>query len=169
MGAESAFAGLRQCPNVNCNALVFVAKDGSLPLVSFPPEVIDFDSSHLPTNIVATLEESIRCHAAGCYRASALMVRRVLEEVCADKQADGKDLNQRIGALGKVIVVPQGLIEAAHDLRLLGNDAAHIEAKTYDNISEEEVSVAIDLAKEILKAVYQYDGLVARMKALKRQ
>jgi len=60
------------------------------------------------------------------------------------------------------------LLEAADELRLLGNDAAHIEAKTYDAIEAEEVEVAIDLAKELLKSVYQYGSLVNRLRALKK-
>lgn len=66
------------------------------------------------------------------------------------------------------MVLPQGLLQALDDLRLLGNDAAHIEAKTYDAIGKEELSIAIELTKEILKAVYQLDGLLVRLKALKK-
>ncbi len=54
------------------------------------------------------------------------------------------------------------------ELRLLGNDAAHIEAKTYDAIGKEETEVALTLTKEILKGVYQLDELVNRLKALKK-
>jgi hypothetical protein len=35
-----------------------------------------------------------------------------------------------------VIVVPVDLLEAADHLRLLGNDAAHVKATTYDNIGQ---------------------------------
>jgi hypothetical protein len=53
-------------------------------------------------------------------------------------------------------------------LRLLGNDAAHIEARTYNDVGQDEVEVAIDVTKEILKAVYQHRSLVARLDALRR-
>ena len=53
------------------------------------------------------------------------------------------------------------------ELRLLGNDAAHIEAKVYEQIGHDEVEAAIDLTKEILKAVYQLDGLVKRLTGLR--
>ena len=54
------------------------------------------------------------------------------------------------------------------ELKALGNDAAHIEAKAYENIGEEEASASIDLAKEILKARYQLQSLVDRLQALKK-
>lgn len=167
--ASDAFkAGMRVCPNKDCKALVFYVEDKNFHRTVFPPEVIDFDASNLPDRILASLEEAIKCHAAGCYRASALMVRRVLEELCEDKQANGNNLMQRLAALGTTIVIPQDLLAAADELRLLGNDAAHIEAKTYDQIGPDECTIAIELAKELLKAVYQYTDLVARLKAFKK-
>lgn len=161
-------AGLRMCPNAECGALIFWAEDGYKQRHILPPEVIDFDATNLPARILSSLEEAIKSHAAGCYRASALMVRRVLEELCEDKNATGSNLMQRLESLGSTVVIPQDLLSAANELRLLGNDAAHIEAKTYDSIGPEECSIAIDLAKELLKAVYQYTSLVARLQALKK-
>lgn len=160
--------GIRICPNGGCRAFVFVVIDRGKLVRSFPPEVIDFDASNLPERITATLEEAVKCHAAGCYRAAALMIRRALEEVCDDKKATGGNLKQRIAALGATIIIPPDLLEAADELRLLGNDAAHIEAQLYDAIEEEEVATALDLTKELLKAVYQYNSLVARLRALKK-
>jgi hypothetical protein len=96
------------------------------------------------------------------------MVRRVLEELCSDKNTPGKDLKARLAALGGNIVIPQELLTAADELRILGNDAAHVEAKAYDAIGPNEAALAIELAKELLKAVYQYSALVSRLKALKK-
>lgn len=159
--------GMRCCPNVECrSALFFVNHAGAV--TTFPPEIIDFDATNLPNRILSSLEEAIKCHAAGCFRASALMVRRTLEELCNHKEAKGKDLKARIAELSTVAVVPTELLAAADELRILGNDAAHIEAKNYDEIGKEEAEIAIELAKELLKAVYQYTSLLARLKALKK-
>lgn len=165
----SEIAGLRLCPNTECGALVFVVKtiDGSV--ISYPPQLIDFDATDLPPKILASLEEAVACHSAKAFRASALMVRRVLEEVCEDKAATGKNLKERVAALRSVAVIPDELFDAADELRILGNDAAHVEAKDYDAIGQAESELAIDLAKELLKAVYQYTSLVARLKALRKQ
>jgi hypothetical protein len=62
--------GMRVCPNAECQSLVFVIlKAGKLD-TSYPPQIIDFDSTNLPPPILATLEESIRAHGAGCFKAS---------------------------------------------------------------------------------------------------
>jgi hypothetical protein len=161
--------GIRTCPNMSCRQVVVHVKNDKGEHVLYPPEVVDFDATNLPPRILASLEEAIKCHAAGCYRAAALMVRRVLEELCEDKGAKGDNLMKRLAALSSAIVVPAGLLSAADELRLLGNDAAHIEAKTYDMIGVNECEIAIALAKELLKAVYQYTDLVAKLQALKKQ
>jgi hypothetical protein len=161
--------GIRVCPNTKCHSVLFVAQEApNGALLAFPPEVIDFDASNLPPPILASLEEAVKCHASGCYRASALMVRRTLEELCEDKKATGANLKTRVAALSAVALIPADLLTAADELRVLGNDAAHIEAKDYDKIGAEEAELAIMLAKELLKAVYQYNTLVARLTALKK-
>lgn len=159
--------GYRQCPNTTCKAVLFFVQRQNDLVETFPAEVIDFDASNLPDKVLSSLEEATKCHAAGCYRAAALMVRKTLEELCADKQATGANLKAKIANLRTTIVISEDLLAAADELRLLGNDAAHVEAQAYDAIESEEVEVAIELTKELLKAVYQHTSLVARLRALK--
>jgi hypothetical protein len=167
---EELGAGHRQCPNEACLTHVFVVVNSAKEVVaSYPPEVIDFDTTNVPTNVVAALEEAITCHANACYVAAAIMVRKSLEELCADRGAQGADLKKRIAALGKKVVLPQELFEGLDDLRLLGNDAAHIESTVYDSIGREEVEVGIEFTKEVLKAVYQMSALLARLRGLQAQ
>jgi hypothetical protein len=96
-----------------------------------------------------------------------MMVRRLLEEICADNNAHGADLHKRIEALKTLVVLPQALFDAMGELKVLGNDAAHVEARAYDNIGRQEAEDSIELAKEILKALYQLKGLLARLQARK--
>ena len=60
------------------------------------------------------------------------------------------------------------MLDGIDNLRLLGNDAAHIELKNFDGIGPEEVEVGILLSKELLKIVYQSSMLADRLKALKK-
>ena len=96
------------------------------------------------------------------------MVRRLLEEICEDNSAKGNTLHDRIKELEKKITLPQELFDAMGELKALGNDAAHVKAKTYNTIDEEEAADSIELAKEILKARYQLKGLVERLKDRKK-
>jgi hypothetical protein len=160
--------GIRVCPNFECRGIVLVVIDANDKVIALPNEILDFDPNNIPTAMANSLEEAIKCHSAQCYKAAALMVRRVLEELCEDRKAMGNNLKERIVALAKIIVIPGELIEAADHLRLLGNDAAHIEAKTYQSVGEPEVRIAIELTKELLKGAYQYKSLLSQLTALQK-
>jgi len=135
-------------------------------LRTYPAQRIDFDPKDIPERIVTSFTEALSCHAQNIHVAAAIMIRRTLEELCEDKKATGNTLKDRIGALQSSVVLPKELFEALDDLRLLGNDAAHIEAKTYDSIGAAEIEVGIELTKEILKAVYQLNKMVSRLRSL---
>jgi len=160
--------GLRFCPNRDCRALLFFWKPHDGKLVTFPSLRIDFNPENLPLKIISSFNESIICHAEGCYTAAAIMVRRTLEEICENKGSKGNTLKQRIKGLRSKVVLPEELFHAMDELRLLGNDAAHIESKEYEQIGKDEVAVAIELTKEIFKSVYQMDNLLSKLKKLKK-
>jgi hypothetical protein len=162
-------ASFRFCPNPECQALVvlFYTNAGRV-LGAFPAVTIDFDKANIPEKILDCLQEAITCHAHGCYKACAMMIRKTLETLCQNQNATGSNLSQRIDALRATIVMPQALMDALHELRLLGNDAAHITSKDYDDVGREEVETAIELTKEILKAVFQYQHLLGRLTSLKK-
>lgn len=159
--------GIRVCPNLECQEPLFsIGHDGKV--TTFPVETVDFDAQNIPSKILESFSEAITCQANFCFKAAALMVRRTLEEICADREATGANLKERISALSAKVILPKELLEAADELRLLGNDAAHMEAKIYDDVGEDEVAVSIELCKEILKGVYQLSSLVDRLRKLKK-
>ncbi|MFI5708545.1 DUF4145 domain-containing protein [Kribbella sp. NPDC051620] len=165
--------GVRHCPNEACAQLIFVAYDrqeegpGAL-FFTAPAEALDFDTTNLPSAVEAAMAEAAVCFSSGCYTAAAIMIRKTLEEVCADRQAEGGNLKQRIEALSKIVILPVDLVAGLDALRLLGNDAAHIESKTFSEIGRPEVQLSFDVVKEILKGVYQYSALIASLNELKK-
>jgi hypothetical protein len=162
--------GISEVPRSSMLALIFFVADlqsGQLT-ASYPAERIDFDAVNIPIPVLSALEEAITCHANGCFVAAAIMVRKALEELCRDRGATGNNLKERIKALGTKVVLPTELLDGLDDLRLLGNDAAHIESREYDKVGQEEVEIGIEFAKEVLKAVYQYSALLGRLRALKK-
>jgi len=165
---EGVVVGQRRCPDTSCSTLIFFVFKGIQLVASYPAERIDFDATNVPSSVRAALEEAITCHANQCFVASAIMVRKTLEELCTDRGAHGNNLKERINSLGTKVVLPTELLQGLDDLRLLGNDAAHIESKEYDKVGQEEVEVGIEFAKEVLKAVYQYSALLTRLRALKK-
>jgi hypothetical protein len=168
-GYSPALAGMRRCPDPTCRALVFFVASEAGEVTSYPPETIDFDTTDLPAPIVEALTEAVTCQAHACHNAAAMMVRKCLEEVCSDRDAKGDNLKARIKALGAKALMPGDLFDGLDDLRLLGNDAAHVESKDYDDVGMEEVEVGIAFTKEVLKATYQYASLRKQLASLKKQ
>ncbi len=163
----SNILGVRRCPSPSCHGQLFVQKIGN-NRTTYRAVLIDFDGNSIPDNISDVFGEALLCHSVGANVASAIMVRKTLELVCEDMDAKGSDLKERIKALEQNITLPKALFDAMDNLRLLGNDAAHVETKTFDSITEKELALAIGLAKEILKSTYQLDGLVSELRKLKK-
>ena len=151
--------GLRRCPNDECHTAVLFIKQGKIIIQTFPFLRIDFDKTNIPGKILISLEEAITCHSNQCYIASAIMIRKTLDLLCIDRGAKGDNLKERIKSLGNKILIPKELLDGMDDLRLLGNDAAHIESQAFDSVGKEEVEIGIEFTKEILKAVYQYASI----------
>ena len=162
--------GLRKCPNQKCfGHLFFVYQSNTGEIIlTHPSDSIPFDKERIPENVLNTFQEAIVSHSNNCFVASAIMIRKTLEEICKDRAASGKNLYKRLENLGSKIVIPNELIEGMQELRLLGNDAAHIESNTFEEIGKNEVEISIEFTKEILKAVYQYESLLEKLRGLKK-
>jgi hypothetical protein len=164
------YLGIRRCPNEKCNGHLFFIADGARNvLLTSPTETIPFEKENIPNKVLNAFEEAIKCHSNSCFIASAIMIRKTLEEICIDRGATGANLYKKLQDLGGKILIPQELLTGMNELRLLGNDAAHIEAQTFSEIGKEEIEVSLEFAKEILKAVYQYDNLLQKLKNLKNK
>jgi hypothetical protein len=135
---------------------------------TFPTGRIDFDTTDVPETVRRTFDEALTCTANECYVAAGMLIRKTLEAVCEDRKAIGDTLFKRIADLKTKVVLPTTLFEAMDHLRLLGNDASHIDAKTYDEVGKVEVHAGIELTREIIKATYQYKGLLDKLIALRK-
>ncbi|WP_166727692.1 DUF4145 domain-containing protein [Mucilaginibacter gilvus] len=136
--------------------------------MSYPQQRIDFSKDNIPVNILQIFTEAVTCHSNECFIAAGMMIRKTLEAICEDKRATGANLHQKLESLKKLITVPTELLEAMYELKLLGNDAAHIVAKDFEEIGNEEIEISIEFAKEILKSVYQYQSLLSKLRGLKK-
>ncbi len=159
-----------RCPNARCLRLAFVVQlvNGADTVVAYPTEdpVVDVDG--IPGPIADAYSESMKCSSIGCHAAAAIMIRKTLELLCDHRGARGDNLKAKLESLRSAVVLPSALMDALDDLRLLGNDAAHVESKIYDTVGKDEVGIAQELAREILRSVYQLADLVSSLRRLRR-
>lgn len=161
--------GFRYCPNPNCKTLLIAVFKSGILVRTYPGSNIKINVDNVPERIKNTFVEAVDCFSNNCFTASAIMIRKTLEEICIDKQASGVNLFKKIQDIGNKVVLPKELLDAMNELRLLGNDAAHIEATTYENIGNLELTISIEFTQEIIKAIYQYESLLSKLKGLKKQ
>lgn len=117
------------------------------------------ESSHLlPTKVERIYSETLACLNASNPVLSGIGIRAIVETVCKDQGAFGRDLYQKINDLKD----RRGLADAGatilHNLRVLGNNAAHEVAPH----SVEELTLAIEVIDHLLLGVYVLPKLVKR-------
>jgi hypothetical protein len=93
--------------------------------------------------------EAALAEAAGAFRLAGIGYRATVEQIVKEQGAPGRNLYERITALASN-GVPQGVVDAFHEARMVGNDAAH-DALAY---SGEELADVADLIEETVLVLY---------------
>ena len=89
--------------------------------------------------------------------AYAVLLGRVLEMVCEDRSATGKNLYSKLSDLANKGEIPTKLVDVAQRLRDLRNVGAHA---TLGELTESEVPILDTLIKALLEYVYAAPQLV---------
>jgi hypothetical protein len=166
-GIDTLLVWICSCPSASCRTSVIVISDMQLNYIhSFPPSGLPLDLSNVPKPIIDALTEAHTCFTNQCFTAAAIMVRKSLEALCDERGAGGKNLVERISNLGTAVILPPQLLEGLDHIRLLGNDAAHLDLKTFASIGPDEVQFAFTFTEKVLEAIYQYEDLLQQFKAL---
>jgi hypothetical protein len=113
----------------------------------------------LPVKIEAAYQEAAR--VKNVPNAYAVLLGRLLEMVCEDRQAVGNTLARKLDNLAARGEIPGPLAEIAHNLRSLRNIGAH--AGPVD-LTAGEIPLLDDLCRAVLEYVYSAPHLVERVK-----
>lgn len=166
---NGVWLGQRMCPNPRCGKHIFYISENNGDIIkTYPGDTIPIDKISIPEKVLETIEEANTCYSNNCFISAGIMIRKTLEVICEDQIITGNNLKIRLKSLGEKILIPKELIEGMDELRLLGNDSAHVDAKTFETIGKAEIEISMEFTKEILKAVYQYDDLLAKLRSLKK-
>ncbi|MFC4587148.1 YbaK/EbsC family protein [Sphaerisporangium corydalis] len=111
------------------------------------------EGPEIPERLRAELREAKDCLRAGAHSSAVVMVRRLLEGVCADHGVTAAPLSQALKVLSRRGLIEGRLLVWAEDLRLIGNEAAHIRA---GRIPAEDARDAVVLAEALLDYLYVF-------------
>jgi Domain of unknown function (DUF4145) len=110
----------------------------------------------LPTKIQQAYEIAFKVRVIDV-NAYAVIIGRILEMICEDQNAIGKDLYSRLDDLATKGKIPTKLVGVAHSLRKLRNLGAHA---SLGDLTRDEIPILDDLCRAILEYVYNAPFLV---------
>lgn len=119
-------------------------------------EVLYPISSRLPLEGVPeatrrSYDQAVRCYSSSSFDACALMCRRSIEALCKELGAANGSLQAKLDTLFKQGVIDSRLVEWAHGVRAVGNEAAH---DTEAELSQDDARDALDFTEAILMYVF---------------
>lgn len=91
--------------------------------------------------------------------AFGVLIRRVLEMVCIDRKASGRNLAEQLQDLAQKNEIPIKLVMVSRSLKNLGNIGAHA---SLGNLTKEEIPILNALSNAILEYVYTAPYLVSQ-------
>ncbi|MBM0743346.1 DUF4145 domain-containing protein [Phormidium sp. CLA17] len=107
--------------------------------------------SGLPYRIQDAYEISLKVRVIDA-NAYAVLLGRILEMVCEDRKATGKDLFHQLKDLATKGEIPVKLVGVADNLRHLRNIGAHA---SLGELTKDEIPILDDLCRAILEYVYR--------------
>ena len=110
----------------------------------------------LPTKIQQAYEIAFKVRVIDV-NAYAVIIGRILEMTCEDRNAIGDTLNKKLNDLAEKGEIPTKLVEVAHSLRRLRNFGAHA---YLGELTRDEIPILDDLCRAILEYVYNAPFLV---------
>lgn len=114
-----------------------------------PTAVVKYAPEGVPDELAKDFEEALGCAEHGHYLGAALVARRVLQGAAREVIGkSGANLAAEIEAVSDERLNRQ-LKQQAHEVRLIGNDAAH-----NDKIDPADVEELLDFCGQVLEALY---------------
>ena len=129
------------------------------------PEVIPRKAyPDVPNAIAGAALEAHQALDARAPRASVVMARATVESTAKDKGITQGNLESKIDHLAASGHISGAMKEAAHEIRLAGNEVAHSDILN-EPISVEDAAEIVELMDAILERAYQEPAKVARVRA----
>jgi hypothetical protein len=108
------------------------------------------NAKYLPHEVARIYSETLDALLNAQPVLTGIGIRALIETVCKDQGASGKNLSEKIDGLVSLGVLTQANAHFLHGLRIMGNQAAH-EVKPH---GDETLKIALEVVEHLLKTVY---------------
>lgn len=117
------------------------------------------DYEEMPWPLRVMYWQTLRAFSEHLSVLTAMGIRAVIEAMCNERGCKPARLIQKIDEMVSLGVIPQHHADLLHEIRFLGNDAAH-EVNVFQPA---ELSDAIDAVEIVLRAVYVAPSVAGKM------
>lgn len=107
--------------------------------------------NQLPASLKYIYEETIAAFNNEILILCAVGIRALVEGICSDQEIIGGNLEKKIDGLASII--PKNIVTNLHELRFMGNQAAH----ELNAPQKEELQLAIQICEDLLNYLYELD------------
>lgn len=114
----------------------------------------------LDANLARVYKEVIQSYNAGCKIITAMGLRALLEGICTNKGITDEDawgLEEKLSKLEKNKFLPSNIVDALHNFKFMGDDAAH----RLETPNDKELSLALSVMEDLLNFLYEVEYQLA--------
>lgn len=156
---------LVRCQNTTCQGLVLVElNDGVIGRV-YPFVAHDLDrAAELPMEVRDDFWEAAMCLGAGCYKASLVMSRRVLQRCLKTQGCTQHNLVDAIKHAVESGILRSAFHAVANEIREYGNLGAHPDDDQLQNASRESAQQVLEFTRLLIHEVYEVPLAAARLR-----
>jgi len=115
-----------------------------------------------PSTIRSAHEQAVRSFSASLYEPCILMCRKCIEATCKILGAKGRDLNAKLQSLFDAGHIDSRLLNWAHEIRLIGNEAAH---DPDIKVTKRDARDVLDFTESILIYVFSLTSRFEKFRA----
>jgi uncharacterized protein DUF4145 len=119
------------------------------PLIVYPaPRRLSWE---IPGSLRSEFDEARACFSVKAYKATVVMVRRVLEGACRENGIQESTLARSLGKLREDGLIDGMIAEWADALRVLGNEGAHFTGR---EVPRDDAEDSLAFAEALLDHIY---------------
>ena len=151
-----------------CDFFVLVVRNrtgGSIRTI-YPHTLPKATDERIPEAVKKDFDEALMCLSVGAARGAAVLARRALQTMCKEKGATKKELKDQIDELFTKSVITKDLQGWSHEVRYVGNDAAH---PNDVEVQKEDAEEIIDLLESLCEVLYVAPAKAANRKKIREE
>jgi len=162
---------LQRCQNVDCRRLVLIqiTNTGEIEKV-FPFTNISLDTAaEISAEIRSDFEEAATCLGAGCYKASLVMSRRVLQRCLREQGCTNRNLVDAIDNALESGILRTAFHPLANEIRRYGNLGAHPDDDQLQNANQQSASQVLEFARLLIHEFFEVPATAAGLRRNREQ